>query len=152
MPINNADRRVKIYAWRNATRSSIKSMNITKKTETGAREIVPKIKINEIRLRITICPASMLANKRIIRAKGFENIPITSTGIIIGKSQKGTPGVAKICFQYDLLPLNWITIKVHIASMKVIAILPVTLPPKGGGNGTRPIRLFMRIKKKTVSR
>lgn len=43
-----------------------------------------------------MCPAVMLANKRIINANGFVNIPINSTGIIIGANQTGTPGVLKI--------------------------------------------------------
>jgi hypothetical protein len=36
----------------------------------------------------------MLANNRIISAKGFAIIPIISTGIIMGNNQKGTPGAA----------------------------------------------------------
>jgi hypothetical protein len=46
-----------------------------------------------------MCPAVMFANKRIIKAKGFDIIPINSTGIIIGLNHQGTPGVAKTCFQ-----------------------------------------------------
>ena len=88
-----------------------------------------------------------MANNLIISANGFENNPIISTGIIIGKSQNGTPGAAKICFQYALLPLNWVIINVHVAITKVTAIFPVTFAPKGGGAGISPIRLFIRIKK-----
>ena len=46
-----------------------------------------------------MCPAVILANKRIIKENGLVSIPITSTGIIIGESHNGTPGVANICFQ-----------------------------------------------------
>ena len=74
-------------------------MNITKRIETGATRSDSKMKIRQIRLSTIICPAVMFANKRIISANGFEKIPMISTGIIIGKSQKGTPGVAKICLQ-----------------------------------------------------
>ena len=74
-------------------------MKITNKTDTGATESESKINIRQMRLNTIICPAVMFANKRIINANGFENIPIISTGIMIGKSQKGTPGAAKICFQ-----------------------------------------------------
>jgi len=77
----------------------MKSIKITKNIDTGANANVSNINMSEIRLNTTICPAKILANNRIISANGFENIPIISTGIIIGKSQKGTPGVAKICFQ-----------------------------------------------------
>jgi hypothetical protein len=81
-------------------------MKITKKTDTGATPRELKMKIRQIRLSTIICPAVILANNRIISANGFENNPIISTGIIIGKSQKGTPGAAKICLQYALFPLN----------------------------------------------
>ena len=40
----------------------------------------------------------MLANKRIIKAKGLEITPISSTGIIIGYNQTLEYQV-KICFQ-----------------------------------------------------
>ena len=74
-------------------------MKITKKIDIGATERELKMKIRQIRLNTIICPAVIFANKRIIRANGLENNPIISTGIIIGNSQKGTPGAAKICFQ-----------------------------------------------------
>ena len=94
----------------------------------------------------------MLANNRIISAKGFENNPIISTGIIIGNNQKGTPGVANTCFQYALFPLNWVIRNVQVANKKVIAMFPVTFAPKGGGNGIRPIKLLINMKKNAVSR
>lgn len=127
-------------------------MKITKKIDTGATARESKIKIRQMRLNTIICPAVMFANKRIIRANGLENNPIISTGIIIGKSQTGTPGAAKICFQYVLFPLNWVMRKVHVARTKVTAILPVTFAPNGGGKGIRPIRLLIRIKKKADKR
>jgi hypothetical protein len=74
-------------------------MKSTKKTDTGATESELKIKIRQIRLNTIIWPAVIFANNRIMSANGFENNPIISTGIIIGKSQNGTPGAAKTCFQ-----------------------------------------------------
>ena len=68
-------------------------------TETAA---TPKFLNKNMKLRILsmmMCPAVMLANKRIIKAKGLVKIPINSTGIIIGSNAIGTPGVANICFQ-----------------------------------------------------
>lgn len=127
-------------------------MKITKKIATGATERELKMKMRQMRLNTIICPAVIFANNRIISANGFENNPIISTGIIIGRSQKGTPGAAKICFQYVLFPLAWVIINVHAAITNVNAIFPVTLAPKGGGNGIRPIRLLIRIKKKAVRR
>ena len=85
------------------------------------------MKIMDIRLSTIICPAVIFAKRRIIRAKGLVNIPIISTGIIIGASQTGTPGVLKICCQYPLFPLRVVMRKVMVASTKVTAILPVTL-------------------------
>jgi hypothetical protein len=84
----------------------MKSIKITKMIDTGATVRELKIKIRQIRLRITICPAVIFANNRIIRAPGFENNPMISTGIITGRSHNGTPGGAKICLQYVLFPLN----------------------------------------------
>ena len=99
-----------------------------------------------------MCPATMFANKRIISANGFEMIPINSTGIIMGRSQNGTPGVAKTCLQYALFPLNWVIKKVQAASTNVTAMLPVTFAPKGGGKGTSPMILLISIKKNAVNR
>jgi hypothetical protein len=127
-------------------------MKITNKIDTGATERELKMKIRQTRLSTIICPAVMFANKRIISANGFENNPIISTGIIIGNSQNGTPGAAKICFQYVLFPLNWVIINVHVAITNVTAMFPVTFAPKGGGKGIRPIRLLIRIKKNAVRR
>src|SRR5664279_3417011 len=152
MPINKAESNVKIYACRNATRTSRQSINITNNTDTGASTSEPNINIRDIRLRLTKWPATIFANNLIISANGFVNKPIISTGIIIGNSQNGTPGVAKTCLQYILLPLNCITINVQAARTNVTAILPVTMAPNGGGVGISPIKLLIRIKKNTVRR
>ncbi len=42
--------------------------------------------------------------------------------------------------------------KVKTARTIVTAMFPVTFAPNGGGNGTRPKRLFISIKKNAVSR
>jgi hypothetical protein len=97
--MNRAERRVKIYACRNATRSSRQSMKMTKKADSGDTHIESKMNIRQIRLRTMIWPAVMFANNRIIRANGLEIKPISSTGIITGRSHKGTPGAAKTCLQ-----------------------------------------------------
>ena len=94
----------------------------------------------------------MFAKRRTIKAKGFVNIPIISTGIIIGLSHNGNPGVQKMSFQYSLLPLNCVIINVQIANTNVSAMLPVTFAPNGGGTGINPNRLFKRIKKNTDNR
>ena len=99
-----------------------------------------------------IWPAVMFAKRRTIKAKGFVNIPIISTGIIIGLSHNGNPGVQKMSFQYSLFPLNCVIINVRIANTKVSAMLPVTFAPNGGGTGINPKMLFKRIKKNTDNR
>ena len=73
-------------------------MNKTNPTDTGAIKIDLNTKINEIKLNIMMWPAVMLANKRIINAKGFVKTPITSIGTMIGYKAKGTGG-KKMCFQ-----------------------------------------------------
>jgi hypothetical protein len=92
--MNKADNRVKTYACRKATNSSRQSINNTKSIDTGAIASDLKMNIRLTRLRMIICPAVIFANKRTMRANGFANIPITSTGIMIGNNQRGTPGVA----------------------------------------------------------
>ena len=52
--------------------------------------------IREIKLKIIMCPAEMLANSLIIKAKGLVKIPTISIGIIMGINAKGTPGGLKI--------------------------------------------------------
>ena len=126
-------------------------MKITRRSDGAAKNTDLKINISETRLIIIICPAVILAKSLIIRAKGLVNKPIISTGIMIGDSHLGTPGVLKICPQYALLPLNWVTIKVQVASTNVTAMFPVTLAPKGK-KGISPIRLIIRMKKKAVRR
>ena len=74
-------------------------MKITKMIEIGAIARESKMKIRHKRLNTIIWPAVMFANNRIISANGFEMSPITSTGIMTGRSQSGTPGAAIICFQ-----------------------------------------------------
>ncbi len=61
-----------------------------------AKNMDLKIKINEIRLKIMIWPAVIFAKSLIISAKGLVNKLIISTGIMIGASAFGTPGVLKI--------------------------------------------------------
>lgn len=52
--MNKADRRVKTYAWRNATSNSRQSIKITNKIETGATASDLKMKIRQTRLRTII--------------------------------------------------------------------------------------------------
>lgn len=68
-------------------------------TDTGATAIVLKIKIKDIKAKIIMCPAVILANNRIIKEIGFVKIPISSIGIKNIFIGTGTPGIQKICFQ-----------------------------------------------------
>ncbi len=78
----------------------MKTANATDNGENPhpATELIdPKIKINVMKLKIIICPATMFANKRTINAKGFVNTPRSSTGNIINNlTTIGTPGYQKI--------------------------------------------------------
>ncbi len=124
-------------------------MKITKKYDTGATASDLKIKIRQTRLRMIIWPAVMFAKRRIIRANGFENIPMISTGIIMGNSQNGTPGCCKnMSSSSVLLPLNCVIKNVNRARTNVTAIFPVTFAPKGGGKGISPIQVIHSMKKK----
>ena len=53
----------------------------------------PKIKINETRQMIIMCPASIFAKRRIINANGLVKILSTSTNTSIGLTPAGTGGL-----------------------------------------------------------
>ena len=57
------------------------------------------IKIRAIKLIKTICPADMLAYKRIINEKGLMINPKSSMGAKMIFMAHGTPGIQKMCFQ-----------------------------------------------------
>ena len=85
-------------AWINATSTSIKYMNVAKAMDTGEKpQPIPvlmfeKMKMSEIRQLIMICPASILAKRRMINANGLVKIERISTGIIITFTPCGTGG------------------------------------------------------------
>ena len=150
---------VNTYAWMNATNNSNKFINTPNKTDTTVIEpfiagpILTVMNIKLVKARITECPAIIFANKRIIKANGFVKTPNNSTTGINGTgtfNQLGTSG-QNISFQYSLFPNKLTAKKVNNAKTNVTAILPVTLAP-AGKTGISPIRLFKKIKKKTVSR
>ena len=58
-----------------------------------------KININPIKLINTMCPAKILAYKRIINANGLINTPNNSIGAKITFIGVGTPGIQKMCPQ-----------------------------------------------------
>ena len=60
--------------------------------ETGATNIVPMKNIKPIIPKITVCPATMFAKRRIAKAKGFVNNPSNSTIAIKGDRSIGIPG------------------------------------------------------------
>ena len=100
-----------------------------------------------------MCPASILAKRRIIKANGFVRIPKNSMNGIIGIgtfNHQGTSG-QNISFQYVFVPNKFTATNVKSASTIVIAIFPVTLAPPGK-KGINPIRLLMKMKKNAVSK
>ena len=102
---------------------------------------------------MTACPAIILAKRRIIKAKGLVNTPKSSITGISGTGNfknRGTSG-QNISFQYSLLPKRLIAIIVQTAKNNVTLILPVTLAPPGK-KGTNPIKLQVKMKKKTVNK
>ena len=143
----------------NATNNSTKSMKMvitTDKTLIPVFIAAPKLtvmKTIQVNPKTIACPAKMFANKRIIKAKGFVNMPTTSIAGIIGTgtfNHTGTSG-QKISFQYSFVPKLLTTIKVQTAKTQVMAMFPVTLAPPGN-IGIIPNKLLKKIKKKTVSR
>ena len=57
------------------------------------------IKMSDIKQMMRICPATILANNLIIKAKGLVNMPKISTGTKITFTQPGTPGGLIMCIQ-----------------------------------------------------
>jgi len=130
-------------------------MNTANATDKGENPqpatllIAPKINIKTTKLKMMICPAIMLANKRMINAAGLiSNTPASSIGININLTKKGTPGGQNIWPQKCLLVLNKITTNDIRPSTIVKAVLPVTLAEPG----SRPNKLLINIKKKTVNK
>ena len=67
-------------------------MNKTNPTDTGAIKIDLNTKINEIKLNMMMCPAVMLANKRIINAKGIvktQNVTEIDCHNVLLRSENG---------------------------------------------------------------
>ena len=159
MPINTADNMVNTYAWMNATNTSTQFMKILNNTDTILMDVLmtaPILAVTNTMLvnaKIMECPAMMLANKRIIKAKGLVKMPNNSMAGMMGTghfSHMGTSG-QRISFQYSLVPNTLTAMNVQSANTKVMAILPVTLPPPGK-TGINPITLLIKMKKKAVSR
>lgn len=144
----------------NATRSSrqyINSENNTDTTATPDPTAIPIIdenmNIKHISTNIIMCPANMFAKRRIIRATGLVRVDIISiTGIngIGALRNTGTSG-HKTSFQYSFVPHRFVIRYVNSANTNVTDMLPVRFAPNGK-IGTRPIRLFIRMKKNTVNK
>jgi len=119
----------------------------TVKIEPIAVLICQVMKITNVNDKIMACPAIMLANKRIISAKGLVNTPKSSINGITGGifNQSGTLG-QRISFQYSLLPKRFTANMVPKASNKVMLMLPVTLAPPGK-IGISPKILVVKMKK-----
>ena len=118
-----------------------------------AGPILADMNIKQVSTSIAMCPASILAKRRIIRANGFVKIPKNSMNGIMGTgtfNHQGTSG-QKMSFQYVLVPKILTARNVQTARTIVMAIFPVTFAPPGK-IGINPMRLFMKIKKNAVSR
>lgn len=74
-------------------------MNTENNVTTGTTAHTFKMKIRPKKLNMMMCPAVMLAKRRIINEIGLINIPKISTGVKITNNHFGTPGIAKMCPQ-----------------------------------------------------
>ena len=122
-----------------ATNTSTQFMKMLNNTDTILIDVLMAAPILAVTNTILVnakmmeCPAKMLANKRIINANGFVKIPNNSMAGINGIGHFKNVGTSgqRISFQYSLVPNTLTAMNVHTAKTKVIAILPVTLPPPG---------------------
>ena len=88
-----------MYACNKATKISIIDIiNDNIKDKLLPNQLL-KINIKPIKLINTMCPANMLAYKRIIKANGLMTNPINSIGAKIIFMGVGTPGIQKMCPQ-----------------------------------------------------
>lgn len=83
-------------ACNNATSNSNTPIKRDIGTDSPAHAALPNVKIIPVRDNTIICPAVMFANKRTVKANGFVKTPIISIGIIMNKSNLGTPGILKM--------------------------------------------------------
>jgi hypothetical protein len=58
--------------------------------------MAPNMNIKEMKTKITICPAIILANNLIASANVLVKSPIISMGIITGYNHQGTPEGIKV--------------------------------------------------------
>src|SRR5512137_1871219 len=122
-------------------------------TDTGATKMEME-KMRPRSARITKCPATMLAKRRTVRAKGLVKSPRNSTGIMMGHSQASDLGTPPVMWaRYPLMPIDlmaayWVTKNVNSASATVTEMLAVAVAMKG----TSPSRFMVRTKKKAVHR
>ena len=101
--MNSAESMVKIYACKKATSNSKVEINKAIGTDNPDHARLSFTKIIEIKDITIMCPAVMLANKRINNAAGLIKIPAISIGTKIGYKAKGTPGGINMCFQNGFL-------------------------------------------------
>src|SRR5262245_55027529 len=146
--------RVKMYAWMNATRISRSMMKSDRSSETGIIDTPKVVLTAAIRgmrsssVVMTMWPASMFAKSRIMSAKGFVNMEMISTGIMMGRSHAGSPG--------GTMPMKWCTtpyfeIPAHCwARNEIVARASVTarFPVEVAENGMSPSSAATRMKKK----
>ena len=89
-PINTADSMVNTYAWIKATQQfqsvhkDIEQHRATVSEPFKAGPILADMNIRHVSTSIAMCPASILAKRRIIKANGLVKIPKNSINGIMG--------------------------------------------------------------------
>ena len=132
------------------TQNSTETTVINELTMTPIETVM---KIRQVKAKIIVCPAMMLANKRIINANGLVKTPKNSTNGMMGNGNFKNIGTLgqKMSTQYAFVAKRLTAMNVHAANTNVMAMLPVTFAPPGK-IGMTPIKLLIRIKKNTVSK
>ena len=134
-------------------------MNAQNSTETI---VIPKftnnpidtvIKIRQVRARMIVCPAMILDKQTDHQGErlGEYAEKLDKRHDWQRQFQIDRCFGQNISFQYSFVANRLTAINVHPAKTAVTAMLPVMLAPPGK-TGMIPIRLLIRIKKKTVSR
>jgi hypothetical protein len=109
---------------------------------------------------MTMCPATMLAKRRTVSAKGFVKSPKNSITNISGQSARGTPEGTR-CVQYATAPcarMPAICVRMNVNSARTIVTdtfpVAVEIPgkPPTLGTGNRPDTFMKRMKKNAEQR
>ena len=110
-------------ACKNATKTSNKFINV-ENAIIGNETDTPNKNIKPISENITMWPADIFANKRIVNANGLINNDAISIGIIKNPNHQGAP--PNKCLNHAPIPASLIAVK--LITKKAVIERPIVVP------------------------